>query len=169
MDAIVRFDKGVTRKIQQLPSWVRPYMFAVTFFGNGLPVFIILGTIFLAAQANTKMAILFIAITIIINTGLKQFIHRPRPDTLYVSLMRFKTHSFPSGHAFGSMTAYGYVCYLTLVNCPMPWSIIAAAILGALILLIGMSRIYLGAHYPTDVIGGWLLGLVCLSLSIKIT
>lgn len=102
------------------------------------------------------------------NSLLKHFIHRTRPDTLYVSEMYFKTSSFPSGHAFGSTVVCGLLFYLSLKYLPEPWNLVAAASLGAFIFLVGVSRIYLGAHYPTDVIAGWILGGIVVTLIVRL-
>lgn len=101
-----------------------------------------------------------------VNSFLKLFIHRTRPDTLYVGAMRFKTYSFPSGHSFGAMVLYGLITYLLYNYLPQPWNIVAVVVGILIILSIGISRIYLGAHFPTDVVGGWVFGAVALALII---
>jgi undecaprenyl-diphosphatase len=103
-----------------------------------------------------------------INTLLKITLHRARPDTLYAHDMRIKSYSFPSGHAFGSMFFYGLLAYLAFSYLPHPWNVIVGVALVFLIFLIGISRVYLGAHFPSDVVAGWLFGFVCLVLVIKI-
>jgi undecaprenyl-diphosphatase len=100
---------------------------------------------------------------------LKLFLQRARPDTLYVTEMPFKTYSFPSSHAFGAMVIYGLLAYLSYEHLPRPWSYFVIIGLAILIFLIGLSRVYLGAHFPTDVIGGWLLGAASLFLIVKFT
>jgi membrane-associated phospholipid phosphatase len=168
MKAIVRFDTGVTQLVQKKLKSLDPIMRAVTFCGNTLPVIITLGIGYIVGGDNVRRAFVFIAFCILINVGLKQFIHRPRPDTLYVSLMRFKTHSFPSGHAFGSFTAYGFISYLALVYSNGIRSAVFAGLLWLLIISVGISRVYLGAHYPTDVLGGWILGFLCLIMAVSV-
>jgi undecaprenyl-diphosphatase len=167
MKAIVRFDTEVTEWVQSMPGWFSPIMNTTTLLGSAVAVFITLGSGYLLSDTK-KGAFIFIAVAVLLNFALKQFIHRPRPDTLYVSLMRFKTHSFPSGHAFGSITAYGFVSYLGLLHLQTPLNILLAGLLWLLIIFIGLSRIYLGAHYTTDVIGGWILGSLCVMLVVKL-
>jgi undecaprenyl-diphosphatase len=169
MDLIVRFDNKFTSLIQELPPWIKPTMLFATFTGNIFPILSALCLCYLLGSTNNRIAVIFLALTILLNTALKQFIHRPRPDTLYVSLMRFKTHSFPSGHAFGTLTTYGFIAFLSLNNLAQPLNILVPILLGILMLLVGTSRVYLGAHYPTDVIGGWILGLACLLAAITIS
>ena len=77
--------------------------------------------------------------------------------------------SFPSGHSMGSMTYYGFLIYLVLRSKRKPYSKLSLGILFCLvILLIGISRIYLGVHYPSDVLAGYMAGgvwlVICISL-----
>jgi undecaprenyl-diphosphatase len=169
MSFIGRIDDVFNAKIQRLPRSLKPLMQAATLCGSTVPIFITLGLQYGLGQKATKRAVMFIAVAIVLDVGLKQYIHRPRPDTLYVALKRFRTHSFPSGHTFGAITAYGFTAYQSLIHVHSPWNIIAAIIIAALIFLIGVSRVYLGAHYPSDVIGGWALGAVCLAVAIAIS
>jgi membrane-associated phospholipid phosphatase len=165
MGPAIRFDKTLTRYIQSLPPWIRPLMLFSTFAGNILPILMTLILIYLFGNFNLRIVVVFIGVSIFINTALKQFIHRPRPDTIYVSLMRFKTHSFPSGHAFGTITTYGLTALIAFSYFSQPFNIIVPTLLYLLIASVGVSRVYLGAHYPTDVIGGWVLGLICLAIA----
>jgi undecaprenyl-diphosphatase len=159
--AIVRFDKRITGAVQSMPVQSRPFMYGITLCGSTFAILAVLALTYLYSDSS-KQAIILIVIAILLDLGLKQYLHRPRPDTLYVSHMRFKTHSFPSGHAFGSITTYGFLSYLALNNLSMPLGLVIAVLIWLLTILIGVSRVYLGAHYPTDVLGGWVLGAICL-------
>lgn len=103
-----------------------------------------------------------------VSSLLKLVLRRERPFSDYVFHMFAPTFSFPSGHAVGSTVAYGLLAYLSWAYLPQPWNIIVAVIFGLLILSIGLSRIYLGAHYPTDVIAGWCVGIVGLVILIVV-
>lgn len=98
---------------------------------------------------------------------LKQFFHRERP--LVPLLQAAKGMSFPSGHSLMSATFYGLLIYLVwrnIANTTVRWLLTVSLVL--LIFFIGLSRIYLRVHYPTDVIAGFSLGFVWLVLSITI-
>ncbi len=97
-----------------------------------------------------------------INRFVKYRVLRARPDkTLH--LISQGGYSFPSGHAMTGISFYGTLAYCLLRTAKkngkyaVPCRILAAA-LCLLIVLIGLSRIYLGVHYPSDVLAGWLLG-----------
>ncbi|ATS21064.1 MULTISPECIES: phosphatase PAP2 family protein [Xanthomonas] len=92
----------------------------------------------------------------LLNMGAKQFFQRDRPS-LWESIAPESTFSFPSGHAMGSMTLAAVVIALAW-NTRWRWPVSIAASLFAL--LVGISRIYLGVHYPSDILGGWSAALV---------
>src|SRR4029077_16025505 len=100
--------------------------------------------------------------TMILNVTLKLAFHRARPEPYFGQ--RPSSYSFPSGHAMGSFVFYGLIAGILCARISsqlrrvMTWS--AAAIL---VTAIGLSRIYLGVHYPTDVIAGYAAGAVWVS------
>lgn len=100
----------------------------------------------------------------LLNAGLKQVFHRPRPH-LQDPLVHLLTLSFPSGHAAGSTVFYGALCALVFAH----WRrrairASAVALSAAMVLLVTFSRVYLGAHYLSDVIAGVAVGATCLAL-----
>lgn len=114
---------------------------------------------------------IFLIITVIdieiINLIIKFIIKRDRPDIL--KLISVGNYSYPSGHAMMSMGIYGYFIYFIYKRCSNKiLKYILISILALLILLIGISRIYLGVHYFTDVFAGYILSLIYLILFIKI-
>ncbi len=169
-DAIVRFDTALTGFVTSWPGWLHAPMVVVTTLGQPAVMCVAAAAVMLYAWQQSKPNVTYAlgvgVAAMLANSLLKHFIHRTRPDTLYVSEMYFKTSSFPSGHAFGSTVICGLLAYLSLKYLPAPWNVIAAASLGVFIFLVGTSRVYLGAHYPTDVIAGWLLGALIVTLII---
>jgi undecaprenyl-diphosphatase len=77
--------------------------------------------------------------------------------------------SFPSGHAIMAVTFYGLLIYILQHNIPVDWMRwIVTALMIALILMIGFSRIYLRVHYASDVLGGFIIGLFWLLISLAV-
>ena len=107
-------------------------------------------------------------LVILIGRGLteaqKYWIARARPD-IEPHLVIVKTWSFPSGHATSSMIFY---LVLALAIAPVGWRRIAASAAILLSLLIGLSRVMLGVHWPSDVIGGWAFGLLWVLLTLRL-
>ena len=102
-------------------------------------------------------------ITTLLNQLLKYIIQRPRPDGY--RLIAESGYSFPSGHSMVSMAFYGLIIYLIwkmVKNKKIKY--ISCGILGLLIPMIGFSRIYLGVHYASDVIGGFAISIIYLLL-----
>lgn len=107
-------------------------------------------------------------ITTVLNQVLKYIIQRPRPDGY--RLVIESGYSFPSGHSMVSMAFYGLLIYLIwkmIKNKKIKY--IACGMLGILIPLIGFSRIYLGVHYASDVIGGFAIAIAYLIVFANIT
>lgn len=169
--ALRRFDEATAKMVQQIPKDLTPLMNVISF--TGLPVVIILSSCIVATIAWIKGAqrVAYASGAVLVglggNTILKHIFHRMRPHTIYAGNMKIHSYSFPSGHAYGSTVFYGLLAYLAFSRLPHPWNIIVAAFLVVLIFLVGLSRVYLGAHFPSDVMAGWLLGSLSLFLIIK--
>jgi undecaprenyl-diphosphatase len=95
----------------------------------------------------------------LLNMATKQFFQRDRP-ALWESIAPEHTFSFPSGHAMGSATL-AMVVVLLCWHTRFRWPAVALAALFAL--TVGASRIYLGVHYPSDILGGWAAGIAWVS------
>jgi len=141
-------------------DFVTPIAKFVTNLG-GAVFLIALTVILILVIKNKKIGIsIFANLTIItvLNQILKRILQRPRPTKFRI--IEESGYSFPSGHSMVSMAFYGYLIYLSykyINNKYIKWGL--NFILGLLIVSIGISRIYLGAHYTSDVIGGFLISI----------
>ncbi len=96
----------------------------------------------------------------------KDFFERPRPH-FEVNSYAAGGWSFPSGHATGAMVTYGMIAFLIAWRWPGRWHTwLATALLASTILAVGLSRMLLGVHWFTDILGGYLLGLTWISLCV---
>lgn len=145
------------------PRWLQSAMLDVTAIG-GVAVLTLITVIvagFLAVSRKVKLA-LFVVTAVstgaLVSTLLKSLFDRPRPD-LVSHLVDVNTTSFPSGHAMNSAVVYLTLAALlarTRLENATRIYILSMAI--ALALTIGFSRVYLGVHWPSDVIAGWAVG-----------
>lgn len=104
----------------------------------------------------------------LMNVWLKVLFARERPEST-VHLVEAYSLSYPSGHAMSAFAFYGFLIYLAWRLLDKAWTkIVATIVCGLIILAIGFSRVYLGVHYPSDVIAGFLGGLIWLTLCIII-
>lgn len=135
----------------------------ITRFGDWYTlIFITLLTLILKNKNYFKyISINLISVTFI-NQILKIILKRPRPDISHIDASGY---SFPSGHAMVSMAFYGLIIYFVLKsNLNKKIKILSIIGLCILILLIGISRTYLGVHYLTDIIAGFTLAILYLSI-----
>lgn len=158
------FDSTISQIVQQLRPTATTFFSWITKFGNVSTV-IILAVTFLLLLLYGKRYIEAIWLTggllgiavLVVNLA-KTFFDRPRPSgehLVYVAGM-----SFPSGHATGSMVLYGtLLLILPIFIQNKAYQKMAQCCLALFIFLIGLSRIYLGVHYPSDVLAGFCLGL----------
>ncbi len=149
-----------------IPRQMNSGMAAVSFLGQPFVTLAILGAIGAwgaqASNSSLVMASIIGIIGILVNSVLKLSFSRERPRTDYANNMLIDTFSFPSGHSAGSLIAYGLLTYLAWLFLPFGFALTLSIVSILLTLLIGISRAYLGAHYPSDVLGGWLIGTVTL-------
>ena len=113
-------------------------------------------------QKRNVSLILLLILSVLYVSIAKNIFQRPRPEIL--QLITIGGYSFPSGHSTFSMAIYGYLIYL--VNKEMTHNIkhIFIFLLTLLIICIGLSRIYLGVHYFSDVFAGFISGLIILNI-----
>ncbi|UCC17751.1 MAG: phosphatase PAP2 family protein [Dehalococcoidales bacterium] len=134
-------------------------------------IVVVLGLLFWW-RAGWRESVLIVTGGILAATSslLKMIIDRPRPSPdLVIVFSQEDTSSFPSGHSFFVFIVLGLSAYLTVTRIrSKTLKIVILAILVALVLLTGLSRIYLGAHWPSDIAGGYLTGGIFLIILIWI-
>lgn len=144
----------------------------ITFFGStlfiiSLCIFFLILFIILKKKNYGLIISCCLIISTIFNNLIKIIICRERPSVL--KLVIEDTYSYPSGHTMASVSMYGILIYLILkIKMNKKLKIFLVTILGILPILVGMSRIYLGAHFATDIIGGFLLAITLLLIEINI-
>ncbi len=158
---IARFDSSVISSIQGMERpWLTSVMKLFTFIGS-TPVVIVISIcclfLFFKFLHHRIELILFVALvagTAILNQLLKIIFHRDRPSLH--RLIQETGYSFPSGHSMEAFALYAVLAFLLWRHVPTKrgrTTVILISII--MILLIGMSRIYLGVHYPSDVVGAY--------------
>ena len=169
MDMINTIDTTIYELIIKLMSnGMTNFMLFMSHLGSAITLIVltIAFILLLKNKTNSKFIAINLALVFIINRILKLGVARPRPEVL--KIVQESGYSFPSGHTMVATWFYGFFIYLVYKNIKdkkIKYPLIA--MLFVLILLIGISRIYLGAHYTTDVIGGWIIGSVYLAFFIK--
>jgi undecaprenyl-diphosphatase len=159
------FDDAVLRWVADHRSpALEPVMLEITFLGTGTVVITIVAVsaLFLWLTKHRYSAVLLLIATlgsIVLNNLLKMGFGRPRPQ-----LFDWGTHvvswSFPSGHAMSAAVVYGTVAYLAArLQTRHLHRVMTLLVAALLIVLIGVTRLYLGVHYPSDVIAGVIIGL----------
>ena len=171
-DRTEQFDQFVRMRIHEYASpGLTRAMIAISFVGgDGLTIAAVV-SLLLFLHFRWKRATLWLVVNIlgalVLDLTLKYAFHRPRPAPFFVTLPR--TYSFPSGHALFSFCFYGMLAGLLMDRIKsrleqiLIW--LAAAILVA---AIGFSRVYLGVHYPSDVIAGYLTATLWVSTLIAL-
>src|SRR5436305_2784092 len=158
-------DKTIARNLQrQRKPWIRQFMIAISEVGFpriGIPLtFSIAGIFWILRFRLEAIFVLLTASSNILNTIVKRLIKRPRPTKELVTVARvINEPSFPSGHVMHYINLFGLLSYLLATN----WRSgrlrnILIAICIALIAFVGPSRVYLGAHWPSYVMAGYLYG-----------
>jgi len=142
-------------------------MFALSMVGSWkfvTPTVVLLFLFLLFRRAIADATVLAVAVggSALLNIGLKLWFQRARPDVPW-ALASEHSFSFPSGHAVGAFSFYGTTIYLLLRSSRSPGRVAVASIMMALIVGIGLSRVYLGVHYPSDIVAGYLVGFVFVS------
>lgn len=173
-DDVVEFDKAVAEKLfelkQRSPSWTT-VLNGISMLGHPVWFWVLVGgvAIYLWVRHRRRLVAFLLTSTLggsVINTAVKVSINRPRPTFRDPSAITFQEgKSFPSGHAMSSTIAYGAILLIFLPLIPQRYRRWAVGGVVTLVALVGMSRLGLGVHYISDVIGGFLLGIAWLTAS----
>lgn len=145
-----------------------PIFKIITWFGSATCLILLTIILFITIK-NKKIGGLVganLVIVTILSQALKIIIQRPRPTEYHI--INETGYSFPSGHSMVSMAFYGFLIYLIYKNIKNKYlKISLIVILSLLIVMIGISRIYLGVHYTSDVCAGFLVSLSYLIIYIN--
>lgn len=166
--ALVDFDDSISTFVfGKRDPLMTSIMKGITEFGNlyvylaGVPI------IFFSLYGTNRHwhrsieAVVIVLSSFLLNTFLKLYFVRPRPSIeLRLIDLSMESYSYPSGHSMTAIVFYGFIIYLVIHYGRTKWVKYAVAIVLSLVaVLVGISRIYLGAHYPSDVLAGFAAGL----------
>lgn len=161
---IQNFDTSIMYKVQELRTPILNSIFIFfTKLGDAGFLFILLGILFLLIKKFRKIGFLILLaelINLVIVSVLKDVIQRPRPFNTLANLhplVSAGSYSFPSGHASSAFVCAVIIAYY-FKKLAIPAYLIA--------ILIAFSRVYVGVHYPSDIIVGALIGILCAYLCI---
>lgn len=174
---LVWIDHGVPQLMRDAhgaplgPAWFREAMRDISALGSmsvliGAALIVAIGRVICGRGRDAFTLIMVMVASIALNTIAKAMIARPRPD-LFEPATQVFTNSFPSAHAM--VSAALAVALVAGSEGTRAFRLYLAAIAILLTGLIGVSRIYLGVHWPSDVIGGWALGLACAIAILRLT
>ena len=173
---VLAIDVTITRGFQENQSpWLRYTMIAVSYIGNNLALsfgLIVLVTVLLwiiDLRLEALMVAVVSAVSAILNSLLKNIVARPRPTSNLVDIIQQAGGSgFPSGHVMSYIAFWGLLFSfgIILFKGHHWWRTALLIISGLFVVLVGPSRIYLGDHWASDVLGAYLIGVVLLSISL---
>ena len=170
-DDIIAFDEKGYYIVEKylISDTITPFAKCITNFANmywliGVSIFLIF---FLKNKKTGIYIYLNLLLSSLVNFSLKQIIQRPRP--IGHRIINENGYSLPSGHSMVSMAFYGLLIYFIYKNIKNKYiKIVLITLLSILIISIGVSRIYLGVHYTSDVIAGFLVALSYLIIFVHI-
>jgi membrane-associated phospholipid phosphatase len=160
-DPLVRADAAVFQFLQALRTpWIDRVLIIVTEIGDGVVIVAVSAVVllWLGLHRAWRAAIYWvggIVFASVFATVLKLTLHVPRPAPLYTGL---SAYAFPSGHATISAVVFGFLSVLIARELAPKWRPAVAAVTAGIVALVAFSRLYLGAHWLSDVIGGLAFG-----------
>lgn len=164
-------DLRLERHLAASPSVLRTPLQAVTDFGSSvivLPVMAIAAAVCVwkSSRRDALMLVVVVAGALLLYTTIKDLVDRPRPPVPH--LTNAGGASFPSGHSTQAAAIYGALAYLVARHRARMEALLTWVIAAFLTLMIGWSRLFLGVHYPSDVVGGLLIGAVWAAVTIAV-
>jgi len=173
--AVFPFDLRITHELQEArnPAFIF-VMEGLSGIGDTETGFVMAGAVaaFFVVRRR-KLEAGFILLTLsnfVLTSFVKLLVARPRPPNFLANpadiFQPINQYSFPSGHVLFFIVFFGFVAYLAWLNLVGYLRVLVIALCAAFILLIGPSRVYVGAHWASDVLGGYLIGVLWLSLII---
>jgi undecaprenyl-diphosphatase len=177
VNPIIAIDIAITREFQEnLASWLQTIMRIISYPGNSfvLPALVVLTALIfwvLGLRLEGLIVLGLSGVSLLLNTVLKIIVHRPRPTTSLVDVLQQATgNSFPSGHVMAYLAFWGLLFSFGIVLFQgwHWWRVALLVISGLFVILVGPSRIYLGAHWASDVLGSYLIGGVLLGVTLWI-
>src|SRR5215467_9536829 len=161
-------DHGAAARLNSLVaghSTIVSIVKAVTWLGSGGVLWTLIGAaaIVLALRRRWRLAAYLLvtgAGVLVLDPVLKALVGRLRPVVAH-PIAHGNGDSFPSGHALGSIVCYGALFLVFLPAARGKWRRVFTAVIVLLIVVIGISRLLLGVHYLSDVLGAWVLGITC--------
>ena len=165
------YDTAIMKKLHEFDNpTVNKVMELVTHLGSHPAIGTAAGLTSLALIRKNRNAdgwtlIVSTAGAMALNSVLKAIFARQRPKELVRQIKLPKTHSFPSGHSFLSAATYPIVAHHLVQHRSTMMQIVVLSLTGTTVLSVGFSRMYLGVHFPSDVLGGFAGGLGWLGLT----
>jgi membrane-associated phospholipid phosphatase len=164
MDAIINFGIRLIQALQSLSPALDAPMKFFSFVGTIDFYIIFITLIYWVVDSQSGIRVLLVLIsTDFLGTSFKQLLHQPRPYWVgeVKALATETSYGFPSTHSSNSLSVWGTLAYR--LGRDWLW-----AVSGIVVFLIALSRLYLGVHFPQDVLGGWLIGAFVLYLFVRL-
>lgn len=163
-------DLTIARTVQGIDLWVFDTVFAaLNVLGSMVPSLILTATVASAFLLSRRIDLLIVYLTanslrLFVNV-IKRFVDRPRPSESLVRVLEQPPESsFPSGHVVNAILVYGSLAMLLeATSLPRPLGRLVQAVCLGVVILMGPARVYAGAHWPSDALGGYLWGLLLLA------
>lgn len=173
LDLTISFDNAIYELLTfNMSNLVTNFYKVITLLGSTefiifLCIFFLILFIILKKKNYGLLICCVLIISTIMNNLLKIIFARERPDV--IKLVIEDSYSFPSGHTMAAVSMYGILMYLVIKsNMNKRLKILLSIILGIIPVLVALSRVYLGAHYITDIMGAFLVSIILLLIEIYI-